>query len=986
MARPASGLRFWPAYRCRNEVGRLLTFPFLSAVGGLPFALVLFCFAPCALAKYSGGSGTPADPYRISDHNDLYALADDANDYTKCFILTNDIDLNPNLPGNQTFSAAVISRDINNANYVFDGNTFTGVFDGAGHKITNLAIDTNGVEADYLGLFGYIDSNASVCNLGLDDVNITGVGDLVGCLVGYARGANVTNCSATGTVGGYDAVGGLVGYAYAGSVTDCCAIGVVAGHSYVGGLVGYANDANVSNSRATGAVAGKSYVGGLAGYASYSASVTNCYATGTVAGDANYVGGLLGEAYGATVTTSYATGAVAGNSYVGGLVGYAAYDTNVTGCYATGAVAGNSYVGGLVGYAHYHASMTTCYATGEVAGNVDYVGGLVGRSVDNATVTNCYATGAVTGDGNYVGGLVGARAGSVANCFWDVETTGTTVSAGGIGLTTSQMHQAFYFAANNWAGTTWTIDEGNDYPHLAWENVPGQFITAPAVSMAGSGTVEAPWVIESKDDFLVVCAGSIFWDKHYLLNTNIDLSGVTYIRGLIGYDASNPFTGSFDGAGHIVSNLTIEGKDYLGLFGYIRSDGSVRNLALEGVNITGTGYCVGALVGKAFFGTSVTNCYATGTVAGNANYVGGLVGFAHDANVSNSYATGEVAGNSYVGGFVGHAFADTSVTNCYATGTVNGTDEVGGLVGEAYSYASVTNCYATGAVSGNGVVGGLAGHVGNATVSNSYATGEVAGNSDVGGLVGQSSYYAAITNSYAAGVVTGTGNYIGGLVGFVDDTTLSNCYATGTVAGNVDYIGGLVGYKYSGTVTSSFWDVNTSGTSDGVGNENPDPNGAMGRTTTQMMTLSTFTNAGWDFNNIWALCEGTNYPRLQWQIPIGDMLCPDGVTFVDYSYLAGHWLSRKYGDVNGLELSGDGKIAGEDFALLANWWGQSACGDCSGADYTGDNNVDSFDLALLCDNWLVTDYGDVEGAELTGDGKVDFDDVELFAEQWLTAL
>jgi len=106
--------------------------------------------------------------------------------------------------------------------------------------------------------------------------------------------------------------------------------------------------------------------------------------------------------------------------------------------------------------------------------------------------------------------------------------------------------------------------------------------------MAGSGTVEDPWIIESKDDFLLVCTGAFFWDKHYVLNTYIDLSAITYTRGLIGYDAGNPFTGSFNGGGHIIDNLTIEGKDYLGLFGCIDSNAVVSNLGVEDV-IDGAG-------------------------------------------------------------------------------------------------------------------------------------------------------------------------------------------------------------------------------------------------------------------------------------------------------------------------------------------------------------------------------------------------------------
>lgn len=105
-----------------------------------------------ALAKYSGGSGEPNDPYQIAGVNDLLTLAADTNDYNKCFIMTADINLDPNLPGNSVFTSAVIARCDPNSS--FPSYPFYGTLDGSGHKIINLTIDTNGAGNDYLGLFG----------------------------------------------------------------------------------------------------------------------------------------------------------------------------------------------------------------------------------------------------------------------------------------------------------------------------------------------------------------------------------------------------------------------------------------------------------------------------------------------------------------------------------------------------------------------------------------------------------------------------------------------------------------------------------------------------------------------------------------------------------------------------------------------------------------------------------------------------------------
>ena len=102
-------------------------------------------------AKYSGGAGTSGNPYKISTAADLLALAANTSDYDANFVLTADI----NLGG--TAATAVIAPDMNSNNlynYNFDGTPFTGVFDGAGHKIINLNIHAVATENDYLGLFG----------------------------------------------------------------------------------------------------------------------------------------------------------------------------------------------------------------------------------------------------------------------------------------------------------------------------------------------------------------------------------------------------------------------------------------------------------------------------------------------------------------------------------------------------------------------------------------------------------------------------------------------------------------------------------------------------------------------------------------------------------------------------------------------------------------------------------------------------------------
>jgi hypothetical protein len=154
--------------------------------------------------------------------------------------------------------------------------------------------------------------------------------------------------------------------------------------------------------------------------------------------------------------------------------------------------------------------------------------------------------------------------------------------------------------------------------------------------------------------------------------------------------------------------------------------------------------------------------------------------------------------------------------------------------------------------------------------------------------------------------------------------SISNCYSTGSASGTGSYVGGLVG-KNAGIIDSSFWDVNTSGWETSAG--------GTPKTTAEMKTQSTFTDGAWDFigetangtEDIWVICEETNYPRFVYQIPHGDIACPDGVNSFD-------------------------------FALLARYWHETDCAalnDCEGADIDLSGAVDFRDVAAVAESWLL---------------------------------
>jgi hypothetical protein len=356
------------------------------------------------------------------------------------------------------------------------------------------------------------------------------------------------------------------------------------------------------------------------------------------------------------------------------------------------------------------------------------------------------------------------------------------------------------------------------------------------------------------------------------------------------------FTGSLDGQGYEIRDLIMyaSGLSHVGVFSFVGEGGQIEDIGVGDAEVisdevagclVGLCYgtvtnsysiasvywhdCAGGLVGENH-GT-VTDSYSTGTVSGDSS-VGGLVGWnGNQGTVSNSYSSADVTGFVIgVGGLVGRN--EGTVTNSYAMGTVTCSAVVaGGLVG--VNEGTVTDSHSMGRVSGDMEVGGLVGMNGwymdgysnPGTVTNSYCTGSVTGKEDAGGLVGGNGYESIVSDSYATANVNGerdVGGLVGGNLGAV-----SNSYSTGSVTGN-ENVGGLVGANY-GPVSNSFWDIQTSGqaTSDG----------GTGKTTTQMKSITTFSEADWNItavdapgdrnpSYIWNIVGDVTYPFLSWEV------------------------------------------------------------------------------------------------------------------------
>ena len=354
---------------------------------------------------------------------------------------------------------------------------------------------------------------------------------------------------------------------------------------------------------------------------------------------------------------------------------------------------------------------------------------------------------------------------------------------------------------------------------------------------------------------------------NYALGGNIDAALTSGWNSLAGFTPIGTFTGTFDGLGHTISNLTINRPtSYVGLFGQTSGLTTIRNIGLVDASVSGID-SVGGLAG--LNRGSISNSYATGSVSGSNN-VGGLVGYGY-GSISNSYATGKVtATGNRVGGLVGRLHG--TISDSYAKGDVSSTGiDVGGLVGRQ-DCCSIRNSFATGSVSGSDTVGGLVGLAGYGSISNSYAAGDVIGTGDmIGGLVGFQ-VGGSIRDSFATGEVNGKTN-VGGLVGYKTGSITSS-FAAGKVTSTDDLGYGLVGWNSGGTITSSVWDKTTSGKDVGIGGGGSQT-GATGMITADMKDVLNFTtsttangnaNPGWDFSvtPVWKFVSGLNseYPCL----------------------------------------------------------------------------------------------------------------------------
>ncbi|MDD4369757.1 MAG: leucine-rich repeat protein [Anaerostipes sp.] len=251
------------------------------------------------------GDGTKEDPYQIANADNLYWFAATVNgtdgltkNESACATLVSDITVNTGvlnkdgtLNGNgENFR---VWEPIGNLN-----NQYSGTFDGKGHTIQGLYVNTT---KDYVGLFGT--SSDTIENVNVVDSYFKG-GDSVGGVSGYNSGGSITNCTNSGSVSGSASVGGVCGEGnWGGSITNCTNNGNVSGSECVGGVNGSYSYGTITNCTNSGNVSGKDAVGGVSGVNDSNGAITNCINRGSVSG-ANNVGGVNGSNWG-SITNCY---------------------------------------------------------------------------------------------------------------------------------------------------------------------------------------------------------------------------------------------------------------------------------------------------------------------------------------------------------------------------------------------------------------------------------------------------------------------------------------------------------------------------------------------------------------------------------------------------------------------------------------------------------------------------------------------------------
>ena len=323
---------------------------------------------------------------------------------------------------------------------------------------------------------------------------------------------------------------------------------------------------------------------------------------------------------------------------------------------------------------------------------------------------------------------------------YEALTAPQTVAAGKPFVRVELGGGTFYFRPQNDV----VLEAGSRYKYTVKVNATGLTLDGCTIGDwadggGESGAAELGYIYDSNTNTYTVynADGLLAWNEaaqkdrsiNCTLTADIDLTGKDWSP--IGTNFYNSYTGTFDGGGHTIMGLTVTTNDqYVGLFGRLGKAGTVKNVVMDGIQIT----CNHRL-----------------------GYAGGVAGFSWGGTIENCSVSGSVSGTICAGGVVGIQW-EASITGCSSSATVKGMVQVGGVAGETNSGATMAACYATGNVTieidpiNNILGGGLVGFNAGSSVLACYATGNVTstgsgtGNVHIGGFLGDN--YTTVTAGY----------------------------------------------------------------------------------------------------------------------------------------------------------------------------------------------------------------------------------------------
>ena len=609
-------------------------------------------------------------------------------------------------------------------------SAFNGTFDGQGYTIKGLYINSSDSNQ---ALFGYV-NGGTVRDL-IVEGSVTGGNNTAGIAGSFGNGT-IERCINKVEVNGATNVGGIVGYvgSRGGTVKNCVNLAKVQGSNSAGGLVGYAYwGITVENSYNHGAVtASVSKAGGIVGYMNDSgAKFSNCYTTGKVTGtkDTRAVVGMkssgtitncyylstLGTDSNATAVTETELKAVPkglGDAFVTAPKnlndGYPVLRWQIPTYAVTFTVAPADAVVTIDGQTGTHTGGQWVFKLPD--GTYKYTVSAFGYVQQSDTVT--VSSEALAKDVTLTAAAKRTVTFSVtpadANAAITVTWNGQTVQPESDGsYRLPEGAYSYTVKAKGYAKAGGTLNVTKDAtvpvtltPSTAWDGAekeqPGGSGTQTAPYQIGSGA-ELAWLADKVNN-----ASSV--TKLYVeLTDDIDLGNQLWTP--IGKD-SHEFTGRFDGQGHTVSGLKVEGVADAGLFGVAKA-ATIKNVVVQG-SVTGIDNAAGILAKAKNEACTIENCGNEADVTAS-KYAGGILGrigtYGVSCAISGCYNTGTIVntGNgNYAAGIIGYDYGVTPVTDCYNTGAVaSSSGYAGGIRGNLSSaVGTITRCYNTGAVTG----------------------------------------------------------------------------------------------------------------------------------------------------------------------------------------------------------------------------------------------------------------------------------------------